>query len=49
LNVWSWHWEQQGRLTQALYAARLALAMAPGNPESASRVAELERRVKRSG
>lgn len=47
LNVWSWHWEQQGRLTQAIYAARLALAMAPDNPESARRVAALERRVRR--
>jgi hypothetical protein len=44
LNVWSWYWEQQGRLPQAICAARLSLMILPGQPEVARRLADLEHR-----
>jgi putative inorganic carbon (HCO3(-)) transporter len=44
LNAWSWHWEQEGRLEQAIYATRTALLLSPANREVAARLASLESR-----
>jgi putative inorganic carbon (hco3(-)) transporter len=43
MNTWSSYWQQRGRLDQAIYASRVALALSPSNPEVARRLEDLER------
>jgi hypothetical protein len=42
LNVWSWWWENQGQMVQAVNAARVSLLMQPDQPDMMERLERLE-------